>query len=128
MIGRYLSGKFKDKKFEEYLKRTHQKDIEHDDIDEEKEREGMYPNELDEEMSNYTWGEKIYPGWSHSYYGWGAGNYSSPGWGNYWTNQKDFAPSYNPYSHFEAPYYHYPMKYDGRYVWNNNFRNYWGNV
>lgn len=86
----------------------------------------MYPNELDEEMSNYTWGEKIYPGYSWGY-GWGYGNYSSGHGADYWSNQKDFAPAYNPYSHFEAPYYHYPMKGDGMYVWNHNFRNYWGN-
>lgn len=37
--------------------------INHEEIGEEKEREGMYPNELDDEMSNYNYGDRLVPRW-----------------------------------------------------------------
>lgn len=115
MVERFLSGKFKDKAFEAVRKKkqTALGIANAADVDEEKEHEGYYPNELDQEMTNYTWGEKLMPAW-HSW-GWSGNN---SGYANdylrYWSDQGTFAPPYKPNSHFEAPYYHYPNKgYNG---------------
>jgi len=50
MSERFMSGKFKDKALETWHKKISANTIKHDEIGEEKEREGMYPNELDDEM------------------------------------------------------------------------------
>jgi len=44
---RFLGGLFKDKNLEKHNKGNKAADIDHDEINEEKEREGYYPNELD---------------------------------------------------------------------------------
>jgi len=63
MVERFMAGKFKDKDLETWKKNTAKNTIEFDDIGEEKEREGMYPNELDAEMTNYKYGDKLTPVW-----------------------------------------------------------------
>ena len=55
------------------------------EIDDTKEREGVYPNKLDEEMQGYEYGDKVRP------YGYGYGNYGN--YGNYDNNYR-----YNTYS------------------------------
>ena len=106
MIGRFLTGSFKDKDMETMKQTTAKNTIRHEEIGEEKEREGMYPNKLDTEMQDYTYGERIHPG----YQGYNWGNAVAPnndyGWG-YMNNQATLAPPYDPVSHFESPYYHY---------------------
>ena len=100
----------------------------------------MYPNELDDEMKNYKYGDKLYPqynyygGYGNGYGGYGGGYggnntyggnngyynnpwlYGSSNYMDYWNNQNTFAPPFDPDSHFKSPYYHYEDKY-----------NYWGN-
>ena len=71
MVGRFLGGKFKDKALQTMNKDSG--DVARDqanEIGEEKEREGMYPNKLDEEMQHYTYGERLHPQWR----GWGLNN------------------------------------------------------
>jgi len=63
MAERFMAGKFSDKALDTWHKKTASKTINHDEIGEEKEREGMYPNELDAEMTNYTYGERLTPVW-----------------------------------------------------------------
>jgi len=63
MVGRFLSGNFKDKNLEVMNEETAKNTINHDEIGEEKEREGMYPNELDDEMQGYKYGDKLIPQW-----------------------------------------------------------------
>jgi len=58
MAERFLSGRFKDKNLEEERDKENHRN---DEIGEEKEREGMYPNDLDDEMKNYKYGDKLYP-------------------------------------------------------------------
>ena len=81
----------------------------------------MYPNELDDEMKNYKYGDKLYPQWNYGYgyggygnnnwggnntYGVGADYYSNPwlygssNYMDYWNNQNTFAPPFDPESHF----------------------------
>ena len=38
--------------------------IDHSEVGEEKERDGYYPNELDEEMQGYNYGDKVTPQWN----------------------------------------------------------------
>ncbi len=72
MIGRFINGHFKDKDLETMKKQNAKDTINHEEIGEEKEREGMYPNELDQEIQGYKYGDKLHPGWS-GYYGAGSG-------------------------------------------------------
>lgn len=99
MVGRYLSGHFQDDALETMKKRNAKATINHDEIGEEKEREGMYPNDLDQEMQGYTWGERLTPAWrpyvaAYGYY-------------DYWNSQGTLAPPFDPAGHFESPYYDY---------------------
>ena len=102
IVQRFLKGNFKDKNLET-MKQTFAKNtIDQDEIDEEKEREGMYPNELDDEMHGYVYGDKIIPHWN----GWSNGWYN-----DYWNHQGTLAPPFDPNSHFESPYYDYGNRY-----------------
>jgi len=104
------------------------------EITEQKEREGMYPNELDSEMKGYKYGDRLTPMW---YGGWGNGTYNGGYSGHYdankthyngrdlFRNKGTFAPDFDPNSHFESPYYHY----EDRGYWSgysNNGYGYWG--
>ena len=89
-----------------------------------------------------------YGNYSNSYnYGKGAGGYNNGynsgygypynstanypwghSWTDYWNNQGTFAPPFNPYSHFETPYYEYGNR---DWWWFNNYaanskNGYWG--
>lgn len=128
MAGRFLSGLTKDKNLEQHRKGSAHATIANDEIGEEKEREGMYPNELDDEMQNYKYGDKLYPQWNYyggyggyggnNTWGGGAGYYNNPwlygssNYMDYWNNQNTFAPPFDPDSHFKSPYYHYDDKYN----------------
>jgi len=117
MVDRFLPKFVKDENLENHLKKG---EIDHDKILEEKEREGYYPNDLDQEMQHYTYGERLNPQWypySHD-----------PTYSNYWRDQETFAPTFDPRSHFESPYYHYGNRYYG---WNGTYpggdhHGYWG--
>lgn len=61
MIGRFLAGDFKDKDLETWRKKTAMKTINSEEIGEEKEREGYFPNNLDHEMRDYTYGDRLTP-------------------------------------------------------------------
>lgn len=89
--------------------------IDHEEIDEEKEREGMYPNELDDEMQGFVYGDKLDPSW----HGW-SGNW----YDNYWNHHGTLAPPFDPTSHFESPYYDYGKHNYTGYYYNVN-PNYW---
>jgi hypothetical protein len=71
----------------------------------------MYPNELDQEMKGYKYGDRLSIGHSGGYAG--ANNYQT-----YMYDQGTFAPPYNPQSHFETPYYEYP---NHTYNWYNSY-------
>lgn len=59
LAARFMAGNFRDKDLETWKKQTAKNTIQTDEIDEEKEREGMYPNELDAEMQNYKYGDRL---------------------------------------------------------------------
>jgi hypothetical protein len=65
----------------------------------------MYPNDLDQEMEGYTWGERITPNYTPWYGGWGG--YGGYGYRDYMNKQATLAPPYDPEGHFESPYYDY---------------------
>lgn len=79
-------------------------------VNEEKEWEGYYPNELDQEIKGYNYGDRLYPQWQN----WTGAHM----WSDYYNNQGNFAPPYDPYGHFESPYYHY----NNRDWWSSNWR------
>lgn len=61
MAGRFLGGLTKDRALEEHGMGS-SSDVaksRNNEIGEEKEREGMYPNELDQEMKGYKYGDRI---------------------------------------------------------------------
>ena len=66
----------------------------------------MYPNELDQEMKGYKYGDRLQVAWAPYA---GAANNSA-----YMYNQGTFAPPFDPNSHFETPYYEY-----GNHSWGN---------
>jgi len=80
MVERFMAGKFKDKDLETWKKKTAKDTINFEDVNEDKEREGMYPNELDAERTNYKYGDKLTPQW----HGWGWGGGIPSHWGQYW--------------------------------------------
>ena len=106
-------------------------------MDDTKEWEGVYPNKLDDEMKDYTYGDKVEVNYSpYNYYdrdyrhnqnhniynrytGYNAGNKwnKHTGWG---LPAGDIAPKFDPNSHFQSPYYDYD-----RYGWNGNNNDYW---
>lgn len=86
-------------------------------VTEDKEWEGYYPNDLDQEMKGYYYGDRLYPYW----YNWTNTN----NWGSYYNNQGNFAPPYDPWGHFESPYYHYDHRWWGDY-WKKGWKGYWG--
>jgi hypothetical protein len=57
MVDRFLPEFVKDANLE--LHNKGKPNIDHDEIKETKEREGMYPNELDQEMQGYKYGDKL---------------------------------------------------------------------
>ena len=54
---RFMSGKFKDNALEAFRKDYAKDAIDFEEITEEKEREGYYPNELDSEMEGFKYGD-----------------------------------------------------------------------
>lgn len=108
MSERFMAGKFKDKDLDTFNKKTAKATINYEDIGEEKEREGLYPNDLDAEMTHYTYGERL-PNNHYGYGGFGGyGGYGGYNYTDYWNNQGTLAPPFDPNYHFETPYYHYP--------------------
>jgi hypothetical protein len=91
------------------------------EVDEEKEWEGYYPNELDQEMKNYKFGDKIHPaGWNYN------NNYSWNGeWWNTFGTEQTFAPPFDLHSPFEGPYYHINNEYWSN-IWKSGGTGYWG--
>lgn len=65
MVKRFLAGRFKDRNLEIMKQQTAKNTINHEEIGEEKEREGMYPNNLDDEIAsyNYKYGDRLIPRW-----------------------------------------------------------------
>lgn len=63
MVGRFLGGLFKDKALEQSKRRTAINVAREtaDMVNEDKEWEGYMPNKLDQEMKDYTYGEKLHP-------------------------------------------------------------------
>lgn len=103
-VQRFLYGSFKDKDLETMKKGTAKDTINHEEIGEEKEREGMYPNELDNEMHGYHYGDRLTPTWR-----WNNDDVNATKNFNmdYYNHQSTLAPPFDPYGHFESPYYHY---------------------
>lgn len=111
--------------------------IDHSEVLEEKERDGYYPNELDEEMQDYNYGDKVKIGnWGYNYdaryrnrnfqriYNQRTNRYYNnnkynkwQGWGFKEQNPK-IAPPFDPKSHFESPYYDYDSSRWGNNYWN----------
>lgn len=73
MTGKFLSDSFKDDSLQQALKGSAIDTVDNDDIKSTKEREGMYPNELDQEMKGYKYGDRLSVGHSGGYAG--ANNY-----------------------------------------------------
>ena len=73
MIDRFMPQFEKDKALENERDDKTSGGIDHSVIGEEKEREGYYPNELDDEIQGYKYGDKVDPGWNRwgGYYGYG---------------------------------------------------------
>jgi len=59
MVDRFLGGLFKDAALQQATKKSAIDTVEQDEIKSTKEREGMYPNELDQEMKGYTYGDRL---------------------------------------------------------------------
>ena len=59
LTDRFLGDLFKDKALEKYNSGIATDNIDTDFVNEDKEHEGYYPNELDQEMRNYKYGDKI---------------------------------------------------------------------
>jgi len=122
LVSRFMYGSFKDKDLETMKKGTAKDTINHDEIGEEKEREGMYPNELDHEMKDFVYGDKIHPT-----YMWDSGNLTSTkefNW-DYFNHQSTLAPPFDPNSPFESPYYHYDQYFKTPY-WRQGYDpDYW---
>lgn len=118
-VGKYLPEYYQDPALNEAT-RNSTNIIDQSDITEEKEREGYYPNDLDEEVRNYTYGEKVvssgyWQSWWDSNYrsrkynniydpnsrSYNADNHWHPyfGWGFKEPSNKT-APPYDPNSHF----------------------------
>jgi hypothetical protein len=115
LVDRFLPEFFADANLNTHLARK--PIIDHDDIKETKEREGVYPNELDQEMQGYTYGDKLRPQWfpyvtSNNYW-------------NYWAHQGTFAPPFNPAGLYESPYYDYGDRV-GWGNWTSNSHGFWG--
>lgn len=110
--------------------------IDHSEIGEEKERDGYYPNELDEEMQGYHYGDKVIPQYNYWNRGWdwryrnrkynkiysqySNKYYSGRHWNKYtgWgfkESHPKIGPEYDPNSHFVNPYYDYDYKDDRTY-------------
>lgn len=97
LVDRFLPEFFADNNLNKHLAGKPQ--IDHDEIKETKEREGMYPNELDQEMQGYTYGDKLVPRWFPYV--------ASSNYWDYWSHQGTFAPPFNPSGLYESPYYDY---------------------
>ena len=59
LVNRFLGGLFKDAGLERASKVHAIDTVEADEIKSTKEREGFYPNELDQEMKGYTYGDRL---------------------------------------------------------------------
>ena len=78
----------------------------------------MYPNELDQEMKGYHYGDRLDVAWTPYV---AAQDYST-----YMYDQGTFAPPYNPDGDRETPYYNYPNHTHSWYSnWKNGQRGYW---
>lgn len=139
MIARFMPATFKDKALEmERDKTSHVKETANE-IDDTKEWEGVYPNKLDSEMQDYTYGDKVTPNyynnyWDHNYRrnqynniynkdrGYNPNNKWNrhTGWG--FQDTGSIAPKFDPNSHFESPYYDYD-----NYGWRTN-GDYWSRM
>jgi hypothetical protein len=108
LVNRFLGGLFKDENLMKATKKRAIDTVENDEIKSTKEREGFYPNELDQEMKGYTYGDRLPIAWVPYA---GAANYSS-----YMHDQGTFAPPFDPHAHFENPYYEW-----GNRSWYNNW-------
>lgn len=78
LVGRFLGGLFSDKALDAWHSGIHADNIDNDSVNDDKEWEGYYPNELDQETKGYYYGDRIEPpSW---FGGWGGafGNYSKP--------------------------------------------------
>lgn len=117
LTDRFLGDLFKDKALEKWNAGVKAANIDTDMVNEDKEWEGYYPNELDQEMKGFKYGERLYPQW----YNWtGAWGYH-----DYYNNQGNFAPPYDPHGNFESPYYHYNRDWWKDY-WGRGYKGYWG--
>jgi len=63
LTGRFLGDLFKDKALERWNEGVKSANIDTEMVTEEKEWEGYYPNELDQETKGYHYGDKLYPQW-----------------------------------------------------------------
>lgn len=68
-------------------------------------------------MKGFNYGDRLYPQW----YNWTG----AIGWSDYWNNQGNFAPPYDPNGFFESPYYHYNRDWWSSY-WGSGWKGYWG--
>lgn len=110
MTGHFINDAFKDDNLQRALKGNAIDTVDNDEIKSTKEREGMYPNELDQEMKGYKYGDRLSVSWTPYV---AAHDYKT-----YMYDQGTFAPPYNPSGHFETPYYEYP---NHTHSWYNNY-------
>jgi hypothetical protein len=61
LTGRFLGDMFKDRALENWNAGMKAENIDADVVNEDKEWEGYYPNQLDSEMKGYNYGDKLYP-------------------------------------------------------------------
>jgi hypothetical protein len=59
----------------------------------------MYPNELDQEMQGYKYGDRLTVNW--------IPYVASKNYWDYWGHQGTFAPPFNPNGTYESPYFDY---------------------
>jgi len=138
MIDRFMPEYTKDNALENERNDKTSGGIDHSVIGEEKEREGYYPNELDDEIRGYKYGDKVDPGWNR-WGGWDDGAYRGNQYKNIYdaknrsynpNNKYDrkngwgfrdvgkIAPPYDRNAHFETPYYNYDDQRWGAGYWN----------
>lgn len=103
LVNRFLGGLFKDENLERAKKKSAIDTVENDEIKSTKEREGFYPNELDQEMKGYKYGDRLAVAWN----AYGNGAVGAHNYSHYMHDQGTFAPPYDPWGHFESPYYEY---------------------
>lgn len=143
-VGRLLPEFYQDPAYEAAT-RNSTIPIDQSDITEEKEREGYYPTDLDQETQGYNYGDKVSTSgywrswWDASYRSKKYNDIYNPetrvynddntwhpvfGWG--FKEQAKIAPAFDPNAHYQTPYYDYDDSRNQRDYWSRMRRGPWG--